>query len=1307
MPTCNNCGHTTEQTGEFCIKCGGRFPEHQFPSASHSQPISDSHISQEKFHNFHICPVCSYENPLENNFCTSCGRPFRPENYLRQRNDKGNLTGEESVATNNINAVGNELQETILELRQINLALSFVEEPSDLTSREFCSKLELRRVILLDALKDAIYQEEPINDSLSLLYFFDQVQEIAKERGESSSKSSLYRIAASQGMDLTQLGFEVSIDHPSVKNINESRITVTEETRQDAPISGVLHIDSPPNNPIDRQAKTYFDWNGLWTTLYSENAMSSFLGFGILLITISSLVLLVNYWPNEDMRLVLMGLAFVQMAAFIGVGHLVKEQIGLYFSGLALITIGAVWSIFATGIITYLLFDPISPDPTIPGIGLEINLQPLAWLIVSAISAPIWGILAYRYRGYVLTHGFILLAGITIFLAIASLSKNWDLWAWAISPIPVYGLSLFYLRSLVDKTIKRSLRHPLVWSGFAIGIAPSMILGYSYIYNPDQTNFPLALTFVITAFTSLDAIRHTSIRWLEHLAAFLLPLAILLLINEIDSNAERYIPIVLVSISFIYVFAGSKLKFSAPTHTENKWPVLKPWYAVSIILMLSIPLLTSSPVWSRGISMLMVTFLTGILSQNWQKQPWPWIPLIPLTFLLSYSLDLIPIQVSDFSELFGVQTSCATVPVNTGWDCLSIPLRPSLISLFAITVLVCIWFSKGKSIYSYPVTVWAFAATLISIVWSLIYGSPGYTIPFVSTGVLAGLIFGIASLTMIMVLASTQWFQYIWEKAKVSIVDYLQSPLILDRNCSNCGQALSYQNASGQSAQFEGNCSNCGESSEEPKDIAPNEWVQNFSNILLSIGSLKTTSLFLILVLVPIWLIALLGYIGGLSQTLPAYATTIWWSSTALYAVALMRYKTPLFLYTGTVTIHLGLITLIKLPALNLDVNHIGLIISFSSILYLGLIATCYKFLAWTKYYSGKTKRYIFLPLLAVAGIDACVGLILSAWDDWANWEGLLVAIIYTIISIAATQVTKYRFLPYFTMGLTLVINIFIVGLIGGSWPARATGWAVQGLAFWWIARGLARLSIAQTKYDLNIWVGPLESSSTRTALFAGAFTLITLAARLLGLGTFDPDLIVPTSVIAILGLLYLGKAITENNPLAGYIAAGALLFSWYIQLIERDLSYIGIQFYTIPAGLYLFALAYFEKRRSAEDSRIALAANTLGVIVLSGSAFVQSIIATDGNELLFVLIGITGGVFLTIWGIFSKSKICFAGGILTFAINIFYQATSLLSGTDGAIIGIILGLFIIVLVIVLERAKSHLILRDQRFRDYIHSWDW
>ena len=262
-------------------------------------------------------------------------------------------------------------------------------------------------------------------------------------------------------------------------------------------------------------------------------------------------------------------------------------------------------------------------------------------------------------------------------------------------------------------------------------------------------------------------------------------------------------------------------------------------------------------------------------------------------------------------------------------------------------------------------------------------------------------------------------------------------------------------------------------------------------------------------------------------------------------------------------------------------------------------------------------------------------------------------------------------------------------------------------MVFWWVSKGILFVSKNGFRYDLSLWVNPLENSSTRTAIFAGAFAFITLAAKIIGIGTFNPDLIVPTSVIAILGLLYLGKAITEKNVLSGYLAAAALLFSWYVQLIERDLSEIQIQLYTIPAGIYLLALGYLENRRKTLNPKLAIASNILGVIILSGSAFVQSVIASNGMELVFVLLGGFEAMILTVWGIFSKSKISFAAGILTFAINIIYQATSLLSGTNGAIIGIILGLFIIALVIIIERTKSHLVLKGEKFKDYINDWNW
>ena len=1291
MPICENCGFSIDREVKFCVKCGSPFNQQGLPNEGVEISEEGREASSETGASPQKCPHCGQANPQENNFCNNCGRVISPPKVTHDS---------EATVSND------DLKETLLELKHIEFSLSQVTNLDDSLSQQFTSSLELRKVTLLENLRKIIDSQVPEDLNSSLQYFFEQVLAISEEQGSTASESELYSIAISLGMKTpkdelsSRPQSSTTLDTPS----NSASINDTPIDSEEILLATDLVSENQTMEEISpSRRKSYFDWSGLWRTLYSENAMSSFLGFGILLITISSLVLLVNYWPNEDMRLVLMVLAFVQMAAFIGVGHLVKEQIGLHFSGLALITIGSVWSLFAAGIIAYLLFDPISTEPKIPGVGLEINLSPVAWLVVSGIGTPVWGILAYKYRGYVLTHGFIALGGITIFLAVASFGQNWQIWKWAISPLSAYALALLYLRSYLDKSGGKSLRHPLVWSSFFIGLLPLIILGISYWENPNQNNGPLALCFLVTALSSLDAVRHTALRWLEHFSALLFPLAIVLAVTEYDIKAETYLPLILVSISLLYVLAGDRIRLSPPTLVEENWPILKPWFGISILLILSVTLIDSAPMWSKTTSMMVATTLTAVLAQMWKKSPFQWLPIIPLTLTMVYALNLIPDQISD---LISLERLCSPNHEASVSDCLGIPLRPALMSFFAVISLIFIWFAKTRVVFSYPLTLWSLAFIFISAWWGLVYSSPGISIDFVSPAFILVAVPVICSLSIIFILTSAPWFLEMWNSAKAQVNNYLITQLFKTEFCTNCDEDLEKSSTAAPTDEYI-YCTNCGNSNQLVKQNDNEGWEQAFVNSALSIAFLKNASLFLMLIVIPLWSVAILGYIVQLPQIFPAYATTVWWAFTMIYTVGLARYRKPIWLYSGTITIHIGLITLINLPTLGLDINQIGLIISVSSILYLGIIGICYKYQEWRDDYPLKAKQYIFLPLLVGAAIEGIIGLILAGWGDWGNWEGLTVTIIYIALSVAAAQISRYRFAPYVTMGLILILNIFVVGLIGGSWPTRAIGWALQGLVFWWVSKGILFVSKNGFRYDLSLWVNPLENSSTRTAIFAGAFAFITLAAKIIGIGTFNPDLIVPTSVIAILGLLYLGKAITEKNILSGYLAAAALLFSWYVQLIERDLSEIQIQLYTIPAGIYLLALGYLENRRKTLDPKLAIASNILGVIILSGSAFVQSVIASNGMELVFVLLGGFEAMILTVWGIFSKSKISFAAGILTFAINIIYQATSLLSGTNGAIIGIILGLFIIALVIIIERTKSHLVLKGEKFKDYINDWNW
>ncbi|MCL0105308.1 zinc ribbon domain-containing protein, partial [Dehalococcoidia bacterium] len=764
------------------------------------------------------------------------------------------------------------------------------------------------------------------------------------------------------------------------------------ESQQNIDIEdSVVHEEKERVLPTPNQSwQININWADTCKTLYSEHAMTSILGLGILLITVGSLVLLVSMWENENNRIYLVPMSVVQAIAFVVVGHLVREKLGLRLSGLAFITIAAVWSLFTSGVIAYLLADPISDHPQLPGIELKLHIAPWAWLLILAIPLPIWAYLTYRYKGHVLTHGTILLTGLSLSLLSLVIDDNWDNWKWNFLPLSA--------------------------------AVPYMLYGALSIHSP-----------------------------------------------------------------------------------RNKLVLLSTGYTLGIIFIFAT--LFADDDWVKITSLSLGTIYFGILG------------LAITSYVPSIAGKLSPV-LPEFQKSFQEI------------------LAPSLLIVSAIAFFGAI----GSAIL------------IIEIDWQMLTAIIGWIATAISIGLL---------------LITKKWY----------------------------------------------------------------------------------------------W-----GYIiSGLA--------------------------------------HVGFIVSLTLDQIEFaTVNSYGLAtIPFVTVFLI--------FVAWSysKFKNSEKMYYEFIddrhiPLASLAAIDIGTSLILCGWEKWDNFEGIFASAIFTFTLIAVSYISKNKFIPYGATILLAITTMFCVGRIGdGSWTIRAVSWSIQGLLSWWAAAGLRKMPVGNLRSVLSIWETPLRLTSTRFAIASGIFVVIALISSLTGGEESQAHIINATTVIAVIGLLYLGIGITEKNPLYGYVSAASLLISWYIQAI--NLNFSEVHFYAIPAGLYLLGIASFEYKRNSEIKFLALAANALAILILPISAFIQSLVLSP--ELIYASLCAIEAILLIVWGLYSRSKIIFAGGLVAFTINLLWHLATTLSDISVAFTAIGFGLLFIGIAVVIERMKNRLAQSGKGWIDQLDTWNW
>jgi hypothetical protein len=189
-------------------------------------------------------------------------------------------------------------------------------------------------------------------------------------------------------------------------------------------------------------------------------------------------------------------------------------------------------------------------------------------------------------------------------------------------------------------------------------------------------------------------------------------------------------------------------------------------------------------------------------------------------------------------------------------------------------------------------------------------------------------------------------------------------------------------------------------------------------------------------------------------------------------------------------------------------------------------------------------------------------------------------------------------------------------------------------------------------------------------------------------------------SVWGILGLFYLAAAITERLRWLGYAAAGMLLAAWSLELLlvwgQRE-----VQFYVIPAGLYLLGVGYLEWKFGSRS--LGRWIDYAAILLLLGSLFWQSLGDYGGRYAL--LMGLEG-LLLLWWGSARRLRRFLYAGVGGVTLDVAGQLIEPLLSANRYIVFGVAGLILISLAIFIERRLEQVLSFSKDVRQRLEKWE-
>ncbi|MCD4737969.1 MAG: hypothetical protein K8R89_01745, partial [Anaerolineae bacterium] len=170
--------------------------------------------------------------------------------------------------------------------------------------------------------------------------------------------------------------------------------------------------------------------------------------------------------------------------------------------------------------------------------------------------------------------------------------------------------------------------------------------------------------------------------------------------------------------------------------------------------------------------------------------------------------------------------------------------------------------------------------------------------------------------------------------------------------------------------------------------------------------------------------------------------------------------------------------------------------------------------------------------------------------------------------------------------------------------------------------------------------------------------------------------------VLAWLGLLYITAAVTYRRPRMGYGAVALLLAAWvlFVFYVQRRAGLRGVQWYALPAGLYLIAVSAVEWREGHKS--LARWIDYAALVLMLGSLFWQTLVFGWRFALLL------GGEGLTLlwFGSARRLRRFFYAGMVGVMLATVGQLINALQSVNQWIVFGIIGLLLIGLATLVER---------------------